>query len=166
MSLDNIQLNPKVIEELYKNSLISLDIIQSKNHNTADAGIFCLGGNNKNVVIVVNEPGQKYLSDDSLQFLTSILAACKLTIADVAIINLATNTGLTSESIEATFSPNTLLFFGCGPEAAQFPLSIPNYKTQVHGNKTFLCGDALQIIAANTDTKKILWANLKNIFLQ
>lgn len=166
MSLDNIQLNPKLVEGLYKKSLITLDNLKPFIEEQQITEIPFLGGNNKNILIIVHEVNQKYLSDNNLDFLTNILLACKLTIADTAIINLANNSAILPENIQNTFSPEILIFFGCAPEALSFPINIPQYKKQAYDGKVFLCAQALSVISGDVNIKKQLWACLKNIFVQ
>ena len=48
-----------------------------------------LGNNGKNISILVHEPEAAFLSEESLDFLTKILGACKLNMGDVAVINIA-----------------------------------------------------------------------------
>src|SRR5688500_6616375 len=49
-----------------------------------------LGNNKKQITVVVNCPNDVFVPEADLQFLTKMLGACKLNMADVAIVNHAT----------------------------------------------------------------------------
>src|SRR5215510_7241480 len=95
MNLNQIQLPASVVANLYKHSLVETVDHSSpensvhtlkKTDRSADKWKY-LGENKKNILIIVNYNDVVYLPDDDLSFLTNILAACKLNLGDVAIVN-------------------------------------------------------------------------------
>src|SRR5687767_8667143 len=92
MSLKNIQLPPIVISKLYHNYLVDINLVDINNDKKkteiAKSDNLLLGGNDKNILLLVNNIEVAFLTDNQLEFLSSILSACKLNLADVAIINL------------------------------------------------------------------------------
>ena len=99
MDLNSIKLSPGLIEDLYGDSLIYPLFKENKiaekitpdtgENNTNDVRWASLGNNQKNILIVVKHPGIPFIADAELEFLVTILKACKLDLADVAIINIA-----------------------------------------------------------------------------
>lgn len=164
MSLDNIQLNNKVVVDLYKKSLISLEIHQPTNEKKGTTGLNFLGENLKNILILVNMEGHKYLAENDLDFLSKILAACKLTIADVAIVNIFQNNLIDYDSLLAQFNPIKIIFFKVDPKELGFPLMFPLYKPQTYHSQTYLTADALAELQQNIELKKTFWNALKQIF--
>jgi len=55
MSLDNIQLPPLVVADLFKNVLIDLKTTEQVIQNQPNTSLAYLGNNNKQICIVVNE---------------------------------------------------------------------------------------------------------------
>jgi hypothetical protein len=182
----NIQLPDFIIAGLYKNSLVviddkstnNIDKISKANKITElpDAGkpdivkpaLQWLGDNKKNITIAVNDPSNVYISDSSLNFLTNILAACKLTIADVAVINIARK-GYGYKEITDALQSRYLLLFGIDAQALNIPVSLPHYTIQEKNNCYFLSASSLEMMNQNTgeakNEKGKLWNCLKNMCL-
>jgi len=163
MSLDNIQLPPIVLHDLFKNSLIDLDTAVKKVTEKA-SGIAFLGNNQKQVTIIVNNTTTIYLPDEELKFLMGILNACKLSMADVALINIAKTGAISYAEIQQELNAATLLLFGVAPLQLQLPLQFPNYQIQKFNNQVYLAAPALNIIATDKTEKTKLWNCLKEIF--
>ena len=93
MSFKNLQLPDLLITELYKDVLVETNDaspIEKKLQKIPEQKWF-LGENKRHVVLAVKDDEAVYLRDEWLQFLSSILLACKLNLGDVAIINYAKN---------------------------------------------------------------------------
>src|SRR6476661_1685011 len=104
MSFENIQLSPSLIQDLYKDVLIvendrPLNSIALKEPRNG-----YLEKNEKNIQVLINEADSPYLSDEDLNFLTGILNACRLSIADVAIVNIHHNNALNHKTLTGKFS--------------------------------------------------------------
>ena len=164
MSLDNIHLPAIVLQDLYKNSLIELDSGTEEKTIEKNASIAFLGNNQQQVTIVVNDTTSIYLPDEELNFLMGILSACKLSMADVALVNIAKTGTLTYTKIEEELNAGTILLFGVEPVQLQLPLQFPQYQIQKFNNQVYLAAPALTIIAADKAEKTRLWGRLKQIF--
>ena len=92
MSLNNIQLPGFLIEEWYSDKLIvspaATSTLPAKG-TRSPAPFKSLGNNRRHITILVHAPGSPFLPDNQLAFLTKILEACRMTLADVAIVNNA-----------------------------------------------------------------------------
>src|SRR5688500_220954 len=84
MSLNNLALSSQLIADLYPTSLIEQVPSSSKKET-----LKFLGKNQKNILILVSKDNAVFLEDSELNFLTSVLTACKLSLADIAIVNLS-----------------------------------------------------------------------------
>jgi hypothetical protein len=84
MSLNNFQLSPFLIHQLYKKTLVEMAIINPPIKDDKNNTPSFLGKNEKQILLVVNEDETVFLSDTDLNLLVGILSACKLTLADVA----------------------------------------------------------------------------------
>ncbi len=164
MGLDNIQLPPIALQELYKYSLIDLQN-DPKTVEKASVKQFCTLGNNKNhILILVESTETLYLPDDQLNFLMGILAACNLTMEDVAILNIKKNTGVTYKTVTNELKSEKLFLFGVTPGQIELPLDFPNYQVQSYNHQLYLTAPSLVHFHDNKVEKTRLWNCLKQIF--
>lgn len=161
MSFKDLQINPLLITQLYSNVLV--DIAEKKIEN--EPLIRYLGKNEKQVVIVVNEPDAAFINDVDLQLLTGILNACKLTLADTAIINIYRKS-ITYFDIQQELKPATILLFGIDQQRLELPLHFPEFQVQKYDDQQLLAAPSLHNLAMDVPSKKILWTSLQNIFLK
>jgi hypothetical protein len=163
MSLDNIQLPPLVVADLFKNVLIDLKTTEQVIQNQSNTSLAYLGNNNKQICIVVNEEDAVYLKEDELSFLLGILAACKLSMADIALVNYTKNKPtytVLKEEIKATI----VLLFGVAPGTIDLPLAFPFYQLQKYNNQQYLYAPHLKELMSNKEEKTKLWNSLKIVF--
>src|SRR5258708_4336630 len=128
MSLDNIQLPSIVIHDLFKNSLIDLNTAPAVSVSTTINTFTFLGNNEKKITVIVSDNEAIYLADAELNFLMGILAACKLTIADIALVNLVHHPTINYTNIAENINAETVLLFGHGPADLELPLQFPTYQ--------------------------------------
>jgi hypothetical protein len=164
MSLDNIQLPAIVLQDLFKNSLVDIDNGMAKQAVEKTTGIAFLGSNQKQVTIIADDTTTIYLPDEELNFLMGILNACKLSMADVALVNIAKTGAVTYGKIQEELNAETILLFGVTPAQLQLPLQFPHYQIQKFNNQVYLAAPALTVIAADKAEKTKLWNCLKQIF--
>lgn len=165
MSLDNIQLPPVILQDLYKNSLVDLRSAEGSSKPSTKAGLSFLGDNQKKIIIVVKEKDAIYLPDEDLNFLMGILTACKLNMADIALLNLSANPSLDHNSINTELAAEKILLFGVDPLVLSLPLQFPHYQVQQYNNQVYLSAPALNILQDDKAEKMKLWTCLKKIFL-
>lgn len=189
MSLTNIKLPGVIIADLYRHSLVQYDgpstkgvpdePVESQPLSKAPAETIepktsepvaykVLGNNKQHITIIVNFPQEVFLPEGDLQFLTKMLGACKLNMADVAIVNSAT-AGIAIEPLKQQLQPKYILLFGVEPAAIQLPISFPAFKEQAYAGSTYLLTPPLnQLNQENEEAKQLkrkLWDCLKRIFL-
>ena len=172
-SLEKIQLPDFILADLYKENLVILKEIQviekqtAKIKNELPETKWFLGDNKKNICIVVNDLEAVYLNEDLLNFLTTILGACKLNLGDVAILNY-NNNNFQYSFIKEQLSPKYLLLFNIEANAIQLPFTIPYYQVQQYDKCSILTAPTLQIMLGTTEEAKLhksrLWLSLKKMF--
>src|SRR5687768_3839854 len=150
MSLYNIQLPPAVICSLYHYYLVDINDSKKKTEITKSDNLF-LGGNDKNILLLVNNFGVSFLTDNQLDFLLGILSACKLNLADVAIINL--NKTAEKEMFEF-LKASKIIAFGIKASAIGLPFSIPEFQVQLFNNQTYVFAPELSIIEKEIALKR------------
>lgn len=164
MSLDNIQLPPDIIQSLYSKCLYDLETGKPVSENKQIAGIGFLGSNQKKITILVKSTDAIYLPDEELNFLLGILTACKLSMADVALVNIFKNPDLSYLDLTEQLKAEKLFLFGIDIKALQLPLQFPNYQVQKYNDQVYLAAASLADMQKDKAEKMKLWNCLKNIF--
>lgn len=169
MSLNNIDLPASVIASLYSTVLIQPDEIIEKINPTplGDVSLKFLGSNLKNIVVLVNYSRETFINDHDLQFLTKMLEACKLTLGDIALVNIFSEHPSLPE-LQARLQPMYMILLGVDPSDIQLPLLFPNFKLQSYAGCTYLGTPALPELNQHTEEGKLLktklWSCLKQLF--
>lgn len=186
MNSENNLLPPFVIASLYKDDLVLVDAKETRSNQSMKAEtkkseaaqpatenlqtqkpISFLGNNQKKVTILLQDQEAVHVADESLQFLTSILAACKLNMGDVAIVNTA-NQPINYAQIKSELQPNTLLLFNITAASIALPFEVPQYQVQQYDHCTLLFSAPLQAMLVKDETAKTekgkLWNALKKTF--
>ncbi len=177
MDINHIELNAAVVANLYTNTLISTNEIIAEKPVAAppaetgpsrtdkpETAWKSLGNNQKNILLVVDTPGVVYLSDNELTFLTGILGACKLTLADVAIVNRHNHPEMEYKELITHFKSKIVVLFAVEPAAFGLPLSFPPYQLQSFAGNTFLFSPSLAELENDRVEKSKLWVCLKRLF--
>ena len=170
MSLEKINLPPTVLAGLYKDHIViteAAEPIKSKPEPKKRSGYRFLGDNARKILVLVNYSNKDFLPDNDLEFLTKMLAACKLSVADVAIVNHA-DQPIVFEKIKKQFNPVTAISFGLSPETIGLPLNFPQYQSQLYDSCTHLYVPAFDEITVETEAGKLhkskLWVSLRKLF--
>jgi hypothetical protein len=173
MALNNIELNSLLLIDLYRNSLIEINEVKKnvvadqskieKNDSLTKEWKF-LGEFRKNILLVVRYNGLTHLPDESLNFLTSILIACKLSLADVAILNISNQPSALYKDVQKKFRGVTTVLFGITPQEFEMPLSFPEFQVQPFDNCTFLYAPVLEKLESDKILKSKLWVCLRRMF--
>ena len=164
MSLNNIQFPVAMLQSLYSKSLYDFSPDKSALDTIQPGSISFLGSNQKNIALVVNAETSIYLPDDELNFLLGILTACKLSMADIALINVTKNSGLNYTTITESLKAEKIFLFGLDAESLELPLQFPHYQIQHYNSQVYLSAVSLTELQKDKEEKMKLWNCLKNIF--
>jgi hypothetical protein len=128
-----------------------------------DQPILYLGSFEKKIGILVREPEAKHISDAALDLLSRILSACKLTIADVAIVNDSHQS--VSAAAIAQMAPTVVIEFG----TSYFSPQTPDYQPIETGMFTLIRANTLSTLMqeepGSKKEKAALWKALQITFL-
>ncbi len=180
MSLNQIDLSPALLSALYTNVLIeSGSGTEAQQHEpvvpatvtapvadppaTAEAPRH-LGNNAKKILIAVNYADALHLPDETLSFLTNMLSACKLSLGDVAIVNLHHLSPAPANQLQAHFKNTRGLLFGITPADFGLAVDFPPFQVQALAGVTFLYAPALEGIQQDRALKGQLWTALQRLF--
>jgi hypothetical protein len=152
-ALNNMLLDNRLLAELYGHSLVE------------GQGKFAwMGGRAKPILIVVNNEKNAYLSKEDLPFFTRMLNACKLTLDEVALFNLAAHPALNQEEWLSFFAPRIVLCFGLSPTQLGLPVDFPLYQLQALKGCTFMHSAPFEKLASDLEERKQCWNSLKRLF--
>ena len=172
MDLNHIILPASVVAGLYPSSLVQ-DIAEDKAapvpitgspNEVQPAEFIFLGNNQRNVLILVNNPGITHMADSELQFLTGILGACKLSLDDVAILNMDRNPNADYKALHNFFNNKVSLLFDVEPASFGLPMSFPHYQVQSFAGNSYLYSPSLKDLENDKVEKSKLWVCLKKVF--
>jgi hypothetical protein len=172
MELNNIKLPASLIVELYRNSLVdSTDQAAKFQPDFAaqeklipDKPWNFLGENLRNVLILVDINNTPHLPEVELNFLTAMLTACKLSVEDVAIVNVHSFPNVSYKELLGYFKTNRVFLFGVEPASLEMPLNFPHFQVQEFSGASFLYVPVIKELEADKVLKSKLWVCLRRIF--
>lgn len=146
---------------------IGKDIIETVQPTKLNGPLKHLGDHHKKVLVIVNDPSSVYLNETDFILLTSILNACKLTIADIALVNLGNQNASLHQILDQL--PSTLVIsFAVDANALKVKMPTTFYKTVQLGETYLLFSNALSSMQGTAidakQEKAKLWVVLKQIF--
>lgn len=168
MDLQHLELPNLVIAELYGRSLSTAGHQPQPISAQAAPEKYYLGENKQQVLVTVSATDAAFLPDTDLEFLVKILGACKLNLADIALINIHHHP-LPIDELRQRLKPRIVLLFGVEPPRINLPIDFPEFKLQAYAGCTYL--KAPEIAQLNDPgpegkaQKTRLWGCLKELFL-
>ncbi len=174
--LNHIQLPASLIAEIYKNHLVEKDRPKPSHRQPAQpekvvtertaAAIQYLGQNQKAICLLVCYPNDVHIPDNQLNFLTSILQACKLNLGDVAIVNCHQQ-AVSIQALSQELGCRVLLIFGVACSSIALP-EFPLFSIQTVETCEVVCSPAVDNLNNGTAASKLLksrlWTCLKQLF--
>ena len=139
MSLNNLSLTPQLIADLFSDSLI-----ENFRPSTIEQTVKFLGKNEKNILILVSEEEVAFLADNELNFLSTVLGACKLSVADIAIVNLYHVGSLNYRDFIKQLNAKKVLLFDVEAQTIDLPFNFPHFQIQQFDQCTYLSAPALK----------------------
>ncbi len=176
MSLNNIQLTPFLTAAMYKDELVETTDPdrQFADKNQQQEKIIdstqvkkswnILGDFQKNILFIVRYENALHIPDEQLNFLTGMLTACKLSVADIGILNLSNAPSSLHKNVHGKFPAATTILFGVSPKQFEMPIDFPEFQVQPFNNCTFLFVPAVEEISNDKLLKSKLWVSLRKIF--
>ena len=126
-----------------------------------------LGDHLKKILILVKDDQAVHLNETDLGLLSSILNACKLTLADVALVNIA-NQPLSLQDLLETLPSVLVISFDISSTHLKIKLPSTLYKPIVLGETHLLFSNSLASMQGPAQNAKLekskLWSCLKILF--
>lgn len=179
MSLNNISFSSQLIADLYRHALVgdtasgvpqpvkptpAATAAPVETAEQAKAPTPFLGKNGKQILIIVDKPNIPFLPDGELEFLTKILTACQLSLADVAIVNWNRLPQPDAGALATEFRAREIILFNISPALFGLSPATPMYSVAGLENRRFAVAPALGEVEKSRDSKQQLWMALKQLF--
>jgi DNA polymerase III psi subunit len=121
------------------------------------------GKNNKQVVILVDQPEAEYTTVEQDLLLRNILTAMQLNLQDIALVNAAHNDTIDMESLKKVGCSKLI---GFGINAARLAIGAKFETNTIIENKgiSFLFSYSLNELQHDKEKKMTLWRSLKALF--
>lgn len=124
-----------------------------------------LGENNKYILILIDQPlKSEIIRATDLLLLEKTLAALKLELRDVAIVNLQQCEALHFKSLKEFFSCNKVIGFGIELAKIGIEKEVPINTVFRIEDCPFLLASSLEELSSNQAQKVIWWSAMKSIF--
>lgn len=121
-----------------------------------------LGGNNKYMLIIINETSHQNMQPKQLESLLSILNAKKLSMEDVAILNFYRYPDAKFTALKQFFACSSIVLFGINP--AQVDINgVQANQISVHEQTKILATFSFDEMMADTDKKRSFWNEMKKL---
>lgn len=170
MGIDNIQLPAFLQQALFKNNLIG-KVLKSRSNPVSNGKepIDFLGGNSKNIIFIVNNVENRFLSDNQLTFTLGLVKACYMSLDDIAVVNLhhkpiSYHKPMSYIDLKDQLSCANVLGFGVTPADLDLPFAIPFFQMQMFQETGYVFCPSLDELQEDTNAKKQLWSSLQKIF--
>jgi hypothetical protein len=172
MSIDHLTLSAELIAALYPESLVLTNFPGPTPVSPLPAGDaehpYPFWGENKGgLLFLVAYPEHRFLPPEQLIFLQKILAACKRSPEDVAIVNTA-GLWVNAESLKTQLRPEIVFLWGVGASALGFSGAFQDFVPTQQDGLTLLPLPAPELINTNSpeglELKQRLWTCLKKLF--
>jgi len=163
MAFNELKLPPDTLAILYADKLVITPDSRAERpaEKPANALTF-LGENKKHITVLIEDKNNMYLSEADLSFLGQILSACKLTLADIAIVNLNTKSTHIDELV-GELTPQHLICFGLPSEVKMLP-DVADFVPATLNGVNVVTAPKLAVIASDKSQKLALWNALKQLF--
>ena len=151
-----IILPPSLIASLYENVLIdeAVAVVEQVAKEATST---------KKIVIIA-EAKTNVLPPNQQLFLEAILKACKINIADVAVLTDKDPLTADHKEINAHYGAENIILFGRSPSSIALPVYFPPFQVQSFQETNYLHAPSLEAIEADKTLKVQLWQSLKQLF--
>ena len=176
MGLNDIQLPAQTVVDLYKNLLCEDDSVapsaklkniepiklpkqEEINSNKTTEQISFLGKNLSQMVILVDYNNEVYLPENQLNFIGNILKACKMNLADVAIVNV-NKQPINIGELSRQLNPQNLVIFGIDTNRINFDKQLTSFNIITYDGMQVFTAPSLELLNQEGEEGKLLKSKL------
>lgn len=158
MGLDNIELDLKICNQLFKNTLVA-----KAGKKPSNKTIEYEGANKKKILFIFRKSQDPSQSSAEVNLLSSICKACNLTMDDIALVNYISPAPDFS-NLKNQFKFKYLLSFGVTPSDLSFPGDFKNFQIVNFKGAQCIFAPSLNDFLNNKSYKASLWKGMQQLF--
>lgn len=162
MSLKAVEIDPLLLAGLYSQPLIQREGPILRNPVPSARELPFLGDNLQHILLVVRNPDQGFVSEEVFTALTKLLSACKLGMADVALVNLAHLQEVEIARLLQQFQPHKVILFQV--DLPGISAGKPKNASWEEAGIQVIHTDTLEAMLKDPGLKKPFWNALKIFF--
>lgn len=136
-------------------------VAETKKEERKELSFDYLGENNRYFLILLDDMSHPMLNTPHKEMLMKIMAAKKLELRDLAIVNLAKYPGATFGDLKNFFTCSKLALFGIAPQRIGLPPLSAN-TAEKHMDTRILATFGLEEMSSNNDKKREFWNIMKD----
>lgn len=121
-----------------------------------------LGGNKRNILILVNDEDNDVSDDQGRELLRKIVKSINLVTADFALVNYAKYKGASFDELNQFFKSNLVFSFGVEPRHLGL-INHPSNAIVLEGAVRMIFSHELRKLDADITVKKALWGILQKL---
>lgn len=175
MGINHLRLTSELIAALYPESLVEeIDPALLKENVRISKPVadkipayHFLGENNRSICFIANYPEGDFLPADQLDFLKKMLAACKLNLNDIALMNIA-RSPFDLADLRVQLHPRIIFLWGIQPESVGLKSGLPDFNISMFDGISVVPVLRPDVMSGNhpdsTEFKQRLWICLKKLF--
>src|SRR5690606_15056302 len=116
------------------------------------------GQNRRNYLFLIQEKKHRWMSAEAMEAFTKTLAALKLSVDDVTLLNLETSPGKPQmEDIIFSFLPKVMVLLGVTPQSVGLN-HLPNEPLSDYNGITVFCTCTFDEMLIDGEKKKLFWS--------
>jgi hypothetical protein len=175
MGINDLKLSPELIAGLYPECLVAgNDPVPVKIATKPGKPVAVpttlyphLGKNLRSVCFLTFYPEGDFLPGKQLAFLEKMLAACKYSLDDIALINAA-NISFDLAELRIQLQPRIIFLWGIPPESVLLKPGLPDFSISLVDGISVIPVSSPELMTGNSpqgvEFKQRLWACLKKLF--
>lgn len=175
MGINHLRLSPELIAALYPETLVVVkesaparDNVESPKPVAEKTPVYpFLGENNRSICFLANYPEEDFLPAEQHEFLKKMLTACKLSLNDIALLNIA-HIPFDLAGLRVQLHPRILFLWGITPLSVGLKSGLPDFNISVIDGISVIPVLSPDAMSGNrpegTEFKQRLWICLKKLF--
>lgn len=122
-----------------------------------------LGENNRFLLVINNDPSQKYITQAENETLLKILQAVKMEMKDIALINIAHYPGVKALNLKKFFAFSRAVFLNTDPAFLGIDAACRDCEVVRQEGFSFFHSKSLSEISLSTESKKLFWTAFQSL---
>jgi hypothetical protein len=175
MGINHLRLSSELIAALYPESLVvgkeyapARDNVESPKPVAEKTPVYpFLGENSRSICFLANNPEEDFLPSEQYEFLKKMLAVCKLSLNDIALLNIA-HISFDLAELRVQLHPRILFLWGITPVSVGLKSGLPDFSISAIDGMSVIPVLSPDTMSGNrlesTDFKQRLWICLKKLF--